>query len=81
MFLKVVGFLVMLPSILWAILTFRTVGYIWFAIGACIYYLGHRQSERSAAERERYSCPHCGEQVLKIAKICPHCRSPLTPTN
>jgi hypothetical protein len=29
--------------------------------------------------KERAPCPHCAEQILRAAKICPHCRSPLDP--
>lgn len=26
-------------------------------------------------DNRRVACPHCAEQVLKVAKVCPHCRS------
>ena len=32
-----------------------------------------------AVESSRSPCPHCAEQILRAAKICPHCRSPLDP--
>ncbi len=81
MFLKIVGFLIMLPTILYAILTSSIAAYAWFVLGGCIYYLGHRKSERAIAARDRMPCPQCGEPVLKVAKLCPHCRSTLTPSS
>jgi uncharacterized membrane protein YfcA len=28
-------------------------------------------------EEETYDCPACGEKVKLLARICPHCRTPL----
>lgn len=27
----------------------------------------------------RAPCPHCAEQILRAARVCPHCRSTLDP--
>lgn len=79
MLLKIVGFLVMLPSVFWLIFTNSSSAAIWLLIGGCIYYLGFRSAERTKASAERYACPQCAEQVLRAAKLCPHCHTPLTP--
>lgn len=79
MFLKVIGFLVMLPSAFWLILTGSVTAFIWLAIGGCLYFLGHQAVTRAATANARYPCPQCAEQVLKAAKVCPHCRTTLQP--
>lgn len=67
MLLKIVGFLVMTPSLLAFFLGAGGQALILFTIGALCYYLGSRTAGREP-------CPHCAEPVLKAAKVCPHCK-------
>jgi len=40
---------------------------------------GSRDLKPKTTIEPRAPCPHCAEQILPAAKICPHCRSPLDP--
>jgi hypothetical protein len=38
-----------------------------------------KEREKTEAAALRMPCPFCSEAVLKTARICPHCRSELSP--
>lgn len=63
-------------------LRFVILGIILGPVGLILaIYLDKRDADAQARARHaaaRAPCPMCREPVLKGAKICPHCRSPLT---
>lgn len=80
--LKIIGFIVMLPSIMVFLLGgpfgASRSGLILAAIGGLVYFLGDRQAKAAADKAARHPCPHCAEQIMKAAKVCPFCHREIT---
>jgi len=48
--------------------------------GVVLIAFGGRRTPDVEDSTDRVPCPACGESVLRVAQICKHCRSELTPT-
>jgi hypothetical protein len=53
-------------------------GVILFAVGS-MRRVAPKAVEPQHDKLENRTCPHCGEQIKKIAKLCKHCKSPVEP--